>query len=119
MRKYGIPARGRVACQTVFRVFWCPLGFSSLGNRYGLHGDRRSWSRKASTAKGVNGTSATPLGVLESGIQTTAFSRSRCCFFMDHQLLVHAQPRLGDDPHGVAQVFRSMNLNFTLFRPCE
>src|SRR5208337_9243 len=92
MRKYGIPARRKVACQTVLRVFWCPLGFSSLGKRYGLHGDKRSWSRNASTAKGVNGTSATPLGVLESGIQTTAFSRSRCCFFMGINSLYTRSP---------------------------
>jgi hypothetical protein len=30
----------------------------------------------------VSGTSAIPLGVFESGIQTTTFSRSTCSFFI-------------------------------------
>jgi hypothetical protein len=35
-----------------------------------------AWSRNACTASGVSGISATPLGVLESGIQMTALWRS-------------------------------------------
>jgi hypothetical protein len=36
MRKYGTFALRKADCHTVFSVFWCPLGFSSLGNNHGL-----------------------------------------------------------------------------------
>jgi hypothetical protein len=40
-------------------------------------------------------------------------------FFHRHQLLVYAQPRLGNHPDDVAQIFRSMSFDCLLLRPCH
>ena len=54
----------------------------SLGNRNGPGPAFNIWLLKASTARGVSGISAIPLGVLESGIQTVAFTKSTWSFLM-------------------------------------
>jgi hypothetical protein len=81
-RKVGNSARRRVFCQTVLSADWCPLGLRSLGNRNGPSSEIAISLLKASMAIEVTGTSATPFGVFESGIQTTGLFRSTCSFLM-------------------------------------
>jgi hypothetical protein len=52
------------------------------GNKYGPTAAISIWSLNAAIASSVSGTSATPIAVFEPGIQTTAFRRSTCSFFV-------------------------------------
>ena len=66
----------------------CPRAFpGSFAVRFSFCSDSRFvcsciCSRSASTVRSVSGTSATPFGILESGIHTTLFSRSTWSFFI-------------------------------------
>ena len=75
----------------------------------------RVWSRNAPTARSVSGTSAIPFGVFESGIQTTAFSRSTCSFFIGLNSLYTRSP----DSVMIRMMFRKYSGAWNSIRCCS
>jgi len=64
----------------VLRILMVTGRILSLGNKKGPIPEIQLWLLKASIARGVREFSAIPFGVLESGIQTVAFTKSTWSF---------------------------------------